>query len=50
MVKLHNRTYLKDIRKSLRNHSTAAEATLWKTLKNKQIGGLKFRRQHAVGN
>ncbi|WP_159519413.1 endonuclease domain-containing protein [Sunxiuqinia indica] len=50
MVKLNNRTYLKDIRKRLRNHSTAAEATLWKTLKKKQVAGLKFRRQHAVGN
>ena len=36
-------------RKSLRNNSTAAEATLWKILQNKQIGGLKFRRQHSVG-
>ena len=50
MVKLSNRTYLKDFRKNLRNHSTSAEATLWKVLKNRQVAGLKFRRQHAVGN
>ncbi len=38
-----------DNRKELRNHSTLAEATLWKLLKGKQIAGLKFRRQHSVG-
>ncbi|AHW59690.1 Very-short-patch-repair endonuclease [Draconibacterium orientale] len=47
-MKLHNRKKLKNIRKHLRNHSTAAEATLWKMLKNKQIGGYKFRRQHSI--
>lgn len=36
-------------RKELRNHSTAAEAGLWKILKCSQIGGYKFRRQHGVG-
>ena len=36
-------------RNSLRNNSTAAESTLWKVLKNKQIDGLKFRRQHSIG-
>ena len=29
-------------RNSLRNNSTAAESTLWKVLKNKQIDGLRF--------
>uniref|UniRef100_UPI00321760AF endonuclease domain-containing protein n=1 Tax=uncultured Draconibacterium sp. TaxID=1573823 RepID=UPI00321760AF len=48
-MKLHNRQYLKPIRKHLRNHSTAAEATLWKMLKKSQVGGYKFRRQHSVG-
>ena len=36
-------------RKILRNHSTSAEAVLWRLLKNKQIEGLKFRRQHSIG-
>ena len=36
-------------RNSLRNNSTAAESTLWKVLKNKQIDGLRFRRQHSIG-
>jgi len=48
-MKLHNRKYLKKIRKHLRNHSTAAEATLWKMLQKSQVGGYKFRRQHSVG-
>ena len=36
-------------RKHLRNHSTTAESTLWKTLRCRQIDGLKFRRQHSIG-
>ena len=48
--KLHNRRYLKEIRKSLRNNSTSAESVLWTILKNKQVAGLKFRRQHSIGN
>lgn len=50
MSTLHNRKYLKPIRKHLRNNSTSAEASLWKMLKNKQVGGYKFRRQHSIGN
>jgi very-short-patch-repair endonuclease len=49
MPYIHNREYLKPFRKSLRNNSTAAEATLWKIVKNKKVGSLKFRRQHSVG-
>ena len=48
-MKLHNRKYLKNIRKHLRNHSTSAEAELWKILKHRQVSGYKFRRQHSVG-
>ena len=50
MAKLHNLQFLKPIRKQLRNNSTSAEATLWTILKNKQVGGYKFRRQHSVGS
>ncbi len=39
-----------DNRKSLRNNGTSAEATLWRYLKNSQLRGRKFRRQHSVGN
>ncbi|HCE57111.1 MAG TPA: cytosine methyltransferase [Prolixibacteraceae bacterium] len=49
MQPLHNRTDMKPIRKYLRNHATSAEATLWTILKNKQVGGLKFRRQNSIG-
>jgi very-short-patch-repair endonuclease len=49
MSDIHNWEYLKSFRKSLRNNSTAAEASLWNILKDKQVGGLKFRRQHSVG-
>jgi very-short-patch-repair endonuclease len=40
---------LKDARKGLCWSATAAEALLWKSLKNSQLDGKKFRRQHSVG-
>jgi very-short-patch-repair endonuclease len=46
---IHNRIELKVFRKNLRNNSTSAEATLWLQLKNSQLDGRKFRRQHSVG-
>lgn len=49
MSEIHNIKHLEPYRKRLRNHSTSAEATLWKHLKGKQQGK-KFRRQHSVGN
>ena len=45
-----NKIELKSIRKRLRNQSTSAESALWKMLKNKQLNGLKFRRQHSIDN
>lgn len=47
---LHNRKYLKENRKALRNNLTPAEATLWKFLQKSQLKGRKFRRQHSVQN
>ena len=38
------------MRKELRSHSTSAEAVLWRQLKGRQVGGLKFRRQYGVGS
>ncbi|MCH8152514.1 MAG: endonuclease domain-containing protein [Planctomycetes bacterium] len=35
--------------RSLRRRSTYPERVLWYLLRNKQIKGLRFRRQHAVG-
>ncbi len=46
----HNKKTLKEIRKHLRNHATPAEVFLWKYLKQSQIEGRKFRRQHSIGN
>jgi len=34
--------------KELRTNQTAAEELLWKKLRNKQLNGFKFRRQHPL--
>ena len=47
---IHNRKYLKEFRKELRNNQTKAEAKLWKALRKSQLQGKKFRRQHSVEN
>ena len=33
-----------------RIESTPAERVLWQALRNQQLGGMKFRKQHPVGN
>ncbi len=40
---------LKEFSEELRKHQTEAEGILWECLKNKQLKGYKFRRQHIVG-
>jgi very-short-patch-repair endonuclease len=45
-----NKIELKPNRRRLRNRSTSAEATLCNMLKNKQLQGKKFRRQHSLQN
>jgi very-short-patch-repair endonuclease len=45
-----NKIEYKQFRKRLRNRSTSAESTLWNLLKNKQLDGKKFRRQHSLEN
>ncbi len=50
MTKIHNKSYLKNLRKKLRNNATDAEKRLWLFLKNKQLKGRKFTRQHSIGN
>ncbi|MEM8599252.1 MAG: endonuclease domain-containing protein [Bacteroidota bacterium] len=37
------------LRRYLRTHGTTAEATLWRALKNCQLAGRRFRRQHGIG-
>ena len=48
--KIHNLKHLKSFRKDLRNRGTSSEAFLWKHLKNSQLSGRKFRRQHSIEN
>src|SRR4051812_16265240 len=36
-------------RRTLRHGATDAEALLWHELRNRQLGGFKFRRQHPCG-
>ncbi len=48
--KINNRPQLKNRRKQLRSNLTPAEARLWTYLKNSQLDGRKFRRQHSIGN
>jgi very-short-patch-repair endonuclease len=47
---LYNNKDLKEFRRRLRKNLTPAEATLWKSLKNRQVDGRRFRRQFSVGN
>jgi very-short-patch-repair endonuclease len=44
------RRNLSQIAKELRRNSTDAENLLWNRLRAKQFNGVKFRRQHPVGN
>lgn len=46
---IHNKHVLKSRRKELRNEPTPAEKLLWSKLKQSQLQGYKFRRQHSVG-
>lgn len=48
--KLNNKKFFKEARKELRSNSTPAEKRLWIYLKNSQLEGRKFRRQHSFGN
>lgn len=47
---IKNLDYLKNYRRNLRKKLTPAEASLWNILKNKQVYGLKFRRQISIEN
>jgi very-short-patch-repair endonuclease len=46
--RLNNLKELKPLRKQLRNDSTVSESKLWTLLKNSQLNGRKFRRQHSI--
>ncbi len=49
-IRNNNRSYLKEYRKDLRDNTTVPEKILWKYLKNSQLEGRKFRRQHSFKN
>jgi very-short-patch-repair endonuclease len=46
----YNKTSLKEKRIYLRKNQTPAEKLVWGFLRNRQMKGLKFRRQYSVGN
>ncbi len=39
-----------DIRRALRANCTPAEEILWEEIRNRKLNGLKFKRQHSIGN
>ncbi|MGH2637880.1 MAG: endonuclease domain-containing protein [Rhabdochlamydiaceae bacterium] len=41
---------MKQLARNLRHVQTDAEAQLWRHLRNRQLGGFKFRRQYWIGN
>lgn len=47
---IHNRKYLKEFRKELRNNATKAETKLWQALRRSQLENRKFRRQQSIDN
>ncbi len=49
MTNYFNRAKVKEKRRALRSAETATESLLWECLRDRQVGGLKFRRQYSVG-
>jgi very-short-patch-repair endonuclease len=49
MTMVFNKASVKGRRKQLRSTMPEAEVILWSQLKNKQLSGIKFRRQYSVG-
>jgi very-short-patch-repair endonuclease len=47
--RIHNRKPSLTRRRELRSNLTQAEALLWVNLKNSNLDGKKFRRQHGIG-
>lgn len=42
--------YLKEFARGMRKNQTAGEAAMWELLRDKQLDGVKFRRQHSIEN
>lgn len=49
-MQVHNKKSLQDIRRNLRQEMTEAEKMLWKFLRAGKLSGIKFKRQHSIGN
>jgi len=49
MGQLFNRKHQGEKRKRLRNNMPEAERVLWNHIRNKKLGGLRFRRQVGIG-
>jgi very-short-patch-repair endonuclease len=49
-MQVHNKKSLLEIRRRLRKDSTQAEIFLWSQLRASKLNGLKFKRQHSIGN
>jgi very-short-patch-repair endonuclease len=49
-MQIHNKKNLMEIRRLLRQKMTLAEKILWDKLRNRKLDGLKFKRQHSIGN
>lgn len=49
-MRLHNRHYLIEKRRDLRQRMTIAEYVFWQHVRNGRLNGLKFKRQHSIGN
>jgi len=48
MTKHYNKTELKEKRRQLRRNQTFCEKIMWMYLRNRQLSGVKFRRQYSV--
>lgn len=48
MTELFNKAELKERRRSLRGQIPPCERILWARLRNRQVSGLKFRRQYGI--
>jgi very-short-patch-repair endonuclease len=48
-TRIHNRKSTLSYRRELRTNLTRAEKILWFSLKDSQLDGRKFRRQHGIG-
>ncbi len=49
MGTFHDKPELRDVRRALRRDGAPSEALLWLRLKNRQVHGHRFRRQHSIG-